>query len=140
MKKMNLNFFWLRGSIVLPLFLLLGFFLMSANSASAQYVSSQEAQVILRQYMETLPQVGMPLTKQQMWSTGDSQQSNSKLNDQAVEMTRWIYADRTLFMIKTSQTDVEGALDKVKNELLGQKVPTTVVAALRTELVNLLTE
>ena len=55
MKKMNLKFFGLRAKIVLPLFLLFGLFLFSANSASAQiYKTFEDAADIVKSELTTV--------------------------------------------------------------------------------------
>ena len=55
MKKMNLNFLGLRAKMVLPLFLLIGLFMFSASTVSAQYVSSDEAVVLIKEHVNQVP-------------------------------------------------------------------------------------
>ena len=54
MKKMNLKFFGLGAKIVLPLFLLVGLFLGSVNTVSAQYVPESEALEILKVHVDQI--------------------------------------------------------------------------------------
>jgi hypothetical protein len=55
MKKMNLNFSRLGTKIVLPLFMLIGLFLLSASSINAQYVSPDKAKEVVDAHLSKLP-------------------------------------------------------------------------------------
>ena len=55
MKKMNLNFSRLGTKIVLPLFMFVGLFLLSASSINAQYISPSEAKEAVDAHLSKLP-------------------------------------------------------------------------------------
>ncbi len=55
MKKMNLNFSRLGTKIVLPLFMLVGLFLLSASAINAQYISSEQAKEVIDAHISKLP-------------------------------------------------------------------------------------
>ncbi|HEB62652.1 MAG TPA: hypothetical protein ENI82_05825 [Bacteroidetes bacterium] len=52
---MNLNFFGLTTKIVLPLFMLIGLFLLSASSINAQFVSPNMGAKIIDDHLTKLP-------------------------------------------------------------------------------------
>jgi len=55
MKKMNLKFFGLGAKIVLPLFLLIGLFMVSATTVSAQFLPKEEAKAEIEAFISQLP-------------------------------------------------------------------------------------
>ena len=55
MKKMNLNFLGLRAKMVFPLFLLIGLFMFSSSTVSAQYVDTKNAEKLVAEKLSKLP-------------------------------------------------------------------------------------
>ena len=130
MKKMNLKFFRLGSKIVLPLFMLIGLFILSASSLNAQYVSTQTAKEILTKHIKELP----PRTAA-MRAVGHARTSQVVKED--INSLRHRYGQLILKRIGDGDS-IEEAI-KFSHSVAIKRIPVEDVDLVNQEYVDLLT-
>jgi len=121
MKKMNLSFLGLKAKMVLPLFLLFGLFLVSANTSNAQVLSTEKGYYeTVVQHINELPvtiSMALPIMKSSKEAI-----NNPKIADDAKTMLNRTFGELILADLDRGISHKE-AIDKAYNAL-GKKVPT----------------
>ncbi len=131
---MNLNFLGLKMKMVLPLFLLIGLFMLSASSASAQYITKREAKRALESHLSQLPKEVHTFAKV-------NQALTPKMVDEKVNELRHMFGRSVMF--KLASRDVKEALS-ITYDIAKSRIPADMpelvahLDAVRDEYENLL--
>jgi len=131
MKKMNLKFFGLKAKMVLPLFLLMGLFMFSASSLSAQYVSNEEAKQMIDEHMTNLP----PSVH---YFKAIGQMPTQQIADEELNSLRRMYGEVLIEKLK-NVNDVALAIEKTY-EFADGRVVEEGLNLVKQEYIDLLTE
>ncbi len=137
MKKMNLNFLWLKGKMVLPLFLLVGLFMFSATSVSAQYVSESQAAKLIDKHISELPQRTASLRRA-------DQAMTPKMVQESVNELRHSFGQLILHGLHSGRS-VEDAIAET-NKVAMQRIPAGTpgiegyITTVKQEYIDLLKE
>ena len=133
MKKMNLNFLGLRAKMVLPLFLLMGLFLVSANTSNAQVIvkklnntSNTHLLKAEKGYYESVQKhvSQLPVTISMALPTAKS--SKEAINNPKIAKDAKIMLDRTfgeLLIADLERGVVRGKAIENVTGILGKKIP-----------------
>ncbi len=138
MKKMNLKIFGLEAKMILPLFLFLGLFLLSANSVNAQFVNPSVAKEKINKYVQKLP----PRTAALRTASNGM---NDAMIDETVNSLRHRFGQSILRKISEGY-NVDEAIEKTytmaKNRIdkFGSSVMLEKLDAVKSEYVTLLTD
>lgn len=132
MKKMNLKFFGRGAKMVLPLFLLLGIFMVSATSVSAQFVPKEEAGQLVGAFISQMPThgvyAGMDLTNP----------SNPKVAKVKQDILKRDFGQMLLRQIK-EDNDVALAIENTYKRM-AVKIPASTMDPIKQAYVELLSE
>ena len=140
MKKMNLNFLGLRSKIVLPLFMIMGLFLLGANTSHAQTIVVKKNNTTSHAlssekgfYRSVLKHVrSLPATVSAMLPVTKSNReviNNPRIADDAKIMLEKTYGELILSNLKNgskSEKAIEGAYS-----ILAKKIPTEYLDPVR---------
>ncbi len=137
MKKMNLNFLGLRAKMVLPLFLLMGLFMFSASTVSAQYVNTKNAEKLVAEQLSKLPPRTASLRKA-------NQALTPKMVQESVNELRYSFGNLILRDLKTGKTVSEAIENTYK--IASNRIPAGTpgvggyVNTVKQEYIELLSE
>jgi len=131
MKKMNLNFLDLRAKMVLPLFLLIGLFMLSASTVSAQFVTNKMAEQLITKHIAQIPPVKMTAVKVE-----DQESSYSKESRENLLRIRY---GRAILRKVSQGSSIGEAIDEVYN-IVAKKGPLDILRSVKNEYVDLLTK
>ena len=133
MKKMNLKFFGLRAKMVLPLFLLVGLFLISASSVSAQYVPKDEALVLIKQHIDQLDHTVLPMTKNQM--------ASPEVAERNMDLFRNVWGEYMIYkMTDGGELSVAEAIEAAEALAEERTMPEEGIEIIKQEYIDLLTQ
>jgi len=130
MKKLHLKFFGHGAKMVLPLFLLVGLFLINAQTASAQYVPEKEAVKLIIQYKGQLSTVVLPRAKDLMVTP--------EASDRAMDEARRAYGDYMIYTIKDLNYTVQKALNAAADMAEDRQLAEEVIDVIKQEYIDLL--
>jgi F0F1-type ATP synthase membrane subunit a len=120
MKKMNLSFLGLKAKMVLPLFLLIGLFLVSANTSSAQLLSSEKGYYeSVSKHVNELPvtiSMALPIVKSSKEAI-----NNPKITDDAKTMLDKTFGE--LILAELNSGIKHGKAIENTYNALGRKIP-----------------
>ncbi len=133
MKKMNLNFLGLRAKMVLPLFLLMGLFLVSANTSNAQVIvkklnNTSDVQMLSSEkgYYESVQKHVSKLPATISMALPTVKSSKEEINNPKIANDAMIMLERTFgeLLIADLEKGVvrSKAIENVKG-ILGKKIP-----------------
>ena len=129
MKKMNFNFLGLKAKIVLPLFLFVGLFMISATSVNAQYVTAEQAKEILDIHLNQLPPMTASIKKL-------GQERNSKMAVEDMNLLRHRYGQSIVRKIGDGFS-ISNAIEKTYDSAQ-DRVPAQAIDLVKQEYVDLL--
>jgi len=112
MKKMNLNFLGLKMKMVLPLFLFIGLFLLSASTVNAQYMGTKKAEKAITEKLASLPPRTVSLRRK-------GQAMTPKMVRESVNELRYSFGKLMLRELKAGKTVAE-AIDNTEKIALGR--------------------
>jgi len=123
--------------MVLPLFLLIGLFMFSASTVSAQYVSARDAKVLLEEHISSLPPETHTFVKV-------NQALTPAFVDQKINELRHMFGRSIKFKL-ANQKSVSEAIESTY-EKASERIPSGMPAlvehlnSVKEEYVNLLTK
>jgi len=129
MKKMNLSFLGLKAKMVLPLFLLIGLFLVSANTSNAQVLSSEKGfyETVVKHVQELPVTISMTLP---ILKSSKEEINNPQIADDAKIMLDRTYGELVISFLEKGSDKSQDAIDKVYDILL-KKIPTEYLNPVR---------
>jgi len=137
MKKMNLNFLGLKMKMVLPLFLLIGLFMLSANTVNAQYMDTKSAEKAISEKLSKLPPRTASLRRK-------GQAMTPKMVEESVNELRYSFGHLILRDLKNGKS-VSEAIDNT-TKIATSRIPAGTpgiadyVESVKQEYVDLLKE
>ena len=112
MKKMNLKFLGLKMKMVLPLFLFVGLFMLSASTVNAQYMNAKKAEKAIIEKLAKLPPRTASIRRK-------DQAMTPKMVQESVNELRYSFGQLIVRELKAGKTVAE-AIDNTEKIALGR--------------------